>query len=134
MGKLSALRTDPDKEISGIWVDYVDGIRFRIARMNNAAYEKFVANKQSTNPTIFTLKSQDPEFRNSVVCEAVANTVLLGWENLTADDGSEIPYTAAKALEIISNPEYRDVYNFILVQASNAANYKRAVLEAKAGN
>lgn len=134
MAKLSAIRTDPSKESSGVWVDYEGGIRLKIARMNNPAFEKFITDRQAPNISRYRKSKQSDAERDKLIEEATANTILLDWENLEDESGATIPFSPAKALEFFRDPSLRDFYRFVLMEASSADNFKKEALEQAAGN
>lgn len=134
MGKLTALRTDPNKESQGVWIDYEDDIKLKLGRMNSPAFEKFVADRQATSIGRFRRVKQSDAERDKLVEEAVASTIILDWKNIQDDSGNDIPYSKEKALEFCRDPGLRDFYRFVLIEASQADNFKKEILEQAAGN
>ena len=134
MGKLNALRTDPNKESSGVWIDYEDDIKLKIGRMNSPAFEKFIADRQATSIGRYRRAKQTDAERDKLIEEAVANTILLDWKNIQDEEGLDIPFSKEKALEFFRDPGLRDFYRFVLIEASQADNFKKDVLEQSSGN
>lgn len=134
MAKLSALRTDPTKEISGVWVDYDDGIKLLIARLNNPNYEKFITDRQNPNIGKYRVRKQSNAEIETLVMEAVAHTVLLGWQNVDDDEGKPLAFSPKAALGYFKDPSYRDFYKFVLFTANSQEQYMAESKEQAAGN
>lgn len=125
MAKLS--RIDPVKAAKGTWFDYEDdGIRLLIANIPNQAYEKFLQDRQMSRLKKGKVSTEE---REKLIEEAMANTVLLGWENI-----DDTPYSVEKALSLLRDPELRHFKQFVFGRAIDDENYKKEVLELAAGN
>ena len=74
-------------------------------------------------------KTMPDETFNTLYIEAIAETVLVGWEGLQDDDGTLIPYSKEKAVEILSNPEYEDFKKLVLDLADEQAVFSAEVTE-----
>lgn len=102
--RLSNFKTNMKAEQEGVWVPYENGFRILIARFGNRRCEEYLLKKgkrflRSVKSSVSSLKDSDRDFMREVVAE----TILLGWENLLDDNDVEIPYSkeeARKALEI----------------------------------
>lgn len=134
MAKISSVKADPVKAESGVWVDYEAGIRLKIARMNNPAFEAFVRAKQRPKIRGFRANKATDDELNELTREAVARHVLVGWENVEDDDGNLIPYSPEKSLEFLKDPALSDLYQFVVLQASDAAAYRAEATEEAVKN
>ena len=155
MPKLHSLRVDPTKETEGIWQEYVPGFRCLIARLNNPRYEEYIRKLKA--PELDGLRRQDPDFLEKVepfAKQAMAHTVLLGWEGLEDDmdpveecpDNHEymqledgrfqrmILYSPDKALEFFNDPRMSDFYTWVRATASDIEQYRERVTEDALGN
>jgi hypothetical protein len=119
MAKLSSFRIDAKKVNSGVLCEYADGVKFLVARKPNDAFEQMMEDLVQPHLASIRAGTFDKKLDQQITKEAVAKTVLLGWENLTDDEGQPIPYTPEKALEILNDPAYADIYRFILTMASS---------------
>jgi hypothetical protein len=134
MAKLSGIRTDPDKESSGVWVTYEDDIELKLARMNNPAFDKFLETRQGPNLGKFRKQKQTDAEQDALIKDAVAATILLDWKGIEDEDGKLVPFSKEKASELVKDPSLRDFYRFILIESSNAMNFRKAVLKEALGN
>jgi len=132
MTKLSDLRVDPALETEGVWVDFAAGVRLRIARLANPRFQERIfalAHRNGAAESEPTKEERDQQLRR-----AVAETVLVGWDQVEEEDGSPMPYSPERALEVLSDPGLRDLYEFVLRRAQDVELYRRRRLEAHAGN
>jgi len=124
MAKLSNFRTDTAKETEGVWVDYSEGIRFKIARWNNREFRRFLEKLARPNTRAFRKAGgRRGELWDSLIKQAAAKYVLLGWENVDDDGGKPIKYSPDKALEILSDPELSAIWEFVCEAALDEAMY-----------
>lgn len=134
MARLSALRSDLTKEKLGIWVAWELGIRFRIARMNNPSYDAAVREALRPHRDRIRRGVMDEREIERLSLQAVATHILTGWENVDDDDGKPIEYSPEKSAEIIGDPRYRDVYDFVIDCSRRAALYRVHEMETDLGN
>jgi hypothetical protein len=134
MGKLSSVKMDIKKVADGIWQDYRAGMRLLIAHINNPAYAQCLTALQRPYLRQIRTGTLENSIATALTCKAVAKHILVGWENVNNDDGNPIPYSSDKAFEIISDPAYSELYNFVLETAVNAELYRAEVQEDSAKN
>lgn len=115
---------DKKAEVDGIWMDYL-GVSLCVARQNNPQFLKSLkahAAKHGKRP--FHALPKDKQ--NAVVKQAIADSILVGWEGLIIG-GEEIPYTAENAFELITNDP--ECLNAITTFSMDLANYVVAAEE-----
>ena len=142
MAKLAQFETDLDKELAGVWVDYDDGIRLLVARIGNPKYAKLIKRLRKPHERRLARADLDSDLLTGLIQKAMASTVLLGWENITEDQEDEegniveveVPYSAEKALDYLTNPKLRDFYADVLTFATQQENYLQDAEEALVGN
>lgn len=134
MVKLSQFKSDLDKERLGVWITFAEGIRFRVARMGNAQY--VAASRELLKPHRDRIRRgvMDEEEIERLSLSAIAEHILTGWENIDDDAGNAVPYSPAKAAEILGDPQYRDVYDFVLSTARRSELYRIQDREIDLGN
>ncbi len=124
MAKLTSIKTDTKKSIEGVWQLFDAGIEFLIAKKPNHKYEEKLM-KLSKPYVQLTRRGQMPvELDREITLKAVVGTVLLNWRNLEDEDGKPIKFTEKKAIEILSDEAYEDLYNWILMTAHSTALYR----------
>lgn len=134
MPALSKFKGNPEAENKGVWVDFGEGISFLIAKMNNTAYMAEVRRLLRERRVQFRHDRVSDEDSEAITIKAAAKCILLGWKNILDDDGKEIPYSAAKAYEILSDPHYRKIYVFIIDAATEERTFAVQAAEDSLGN
>ena len=134
MARISSLKSDHKKETEGVWVEWEHGVSLLVARLNNPGFQAFVrkATKERTKD-IRSGSFSDGEMER-VSIEAMGHHVLLGWKNIESDDGEPLEWTAERAVELLSDPDLRDLYQFVLTQANERELYRRDIEEESKGN
>ena len=133
MANINSVKTDVAKQNDGTWVDFLMGIRLKIARSRNPKYNELMR-KLTENMRIDMRegKFDNTEF-NNVLIKVRAETILLDWENID-EDGKSVPYSIAKAIEYFSNPELNDLYTFVVAISESAEAYKKDLVEGSEKN
>ncbi len=134
MAKLSALRSDSRKETEGVWVEWEHGVSLLIARLNNAGFQSRVRVLTAKHTKAIRAGTFPDEEMEDISRTAMAHHVLLGWKNIEDDEGGDLEYSQEKALELLSDPDLRDLYQFVLTQANERDLYRREVQEDSSGN
>jgi len=128
MADINAIKVDLKKEIEGVWVDFILGIRLKIARARNVKYTELL--QKLLDPyrkDIRENKVKAEDFAN-ILLEVRAKTILLDWENIE-EEGKIIPYSVKKAIEYFKNPELKDFYDFVVGVSENADEYKKDLIK-----
>lgn len=122
---------DIKAETEGVWLPCGDA-QLKIGRLNSPAYKEAFA--KAARPFSALAKAgilKDQDARN-IVAEALAKTVLLDWKNLKLD-GVELPYSQAKAQELLSNPEFDSFVKLVNDLAENEANFRQEEISKEMG-
>ncbi len=136
MAKLTTLRLDSDKSLSGIWVDYGLGIRFRIARWGSPRVQSYLGEMQSQRRAdlIDPKSARARKVGEEMVRRTLAFRVLTGWENIEDDAGEPIPFSGEKAYEILSDPAYEEIADFVTRVAHDAEAFRVQIESEDLGN
>lgn len=119
---LAGLKVDEEKAKKGIWVPYMNGVKFLIGRANSVAYNKHVANSYKEHET--ALQQDTPEadkLGQRLIAEAVAETELLDWEGVVDEEGEVLPYSKEKATEYLMIDE---VFEFVKSHSAKRENWR----------
>lgn len=125
---LKNLKTDPTKELEGVWEDFGEGTQILIARIGNKNYEKRLKELALPYKRQIRTNTISEDVYEDLLNKAVAKTIILDWKNLK-EDGKEIKYSPEKAYELISNPAYKDFKEALLTIAQEIALFKVGELE-----
>lgn len=128
MANINSIKTDIKKESEGTWVDFILGIRLKIARARNPKYNEMIR-KLTENMRVDLRKGKfEADEFEQVLLKVRAHTILLDWENIE-EDGKMVPYSPEKAIEYFSNPELKDFYVFVVSISESSEAYKKELIE-----
>lgn len=132
---IAKFKTDGALENEGVWLEVGDGLSLRVARIGNRKHSELWT-KLNADPKIVRMASlgtiPDEEYERMLI-EAMAETILLDWKGLTDGDGEaavEIPFSKAKAKEVL---KLRDFRQLVHRMAAEAGNFRAEQVEAAAG-
>jgi hypothetical protein len=92
--------SNPETEKEGTWVDYRDGSRIKVARIGNPNFVRSYNAKMKPHRRKQRDGTLDDELESRLLCEAVAESVLLDWEGFT-ENGKTLKYTTQKAYDLL---------------------------------
>jgi hypothetical protein len=112
--RLSSLKVDTAKSEEGVWFPFGEDFEVKVARIGNPKYQSYIT--KMSKPHVRSIRRQGiaSEMLKKIQRQATAKFLLLDWRGLHDDNGEEIPYSEAKALEILSNPQYPEFYDIVL--------------------
>lgn len=125
--KLSSFKTDKELEESGTWIDYQSGARFKIARIGNPKFSEYILKHGKKQMRSFI----GDEVAIELMKDAIANTILIDWDNILGDDGKPMQYTVDNAREALDIPDF---YEEILGFARNIEYFRIEEIEAAEKN
>lgn len=139
MSLYSQFKTNNNLEREGIVLQYGDNaegkpICIRIARAGgaNSQYSKLMEarvkpyRRQIQNETI------ERTMVEKMLREVYAETIVLGWENVTDEEGKELPFTVQNCIKLFE--DLPDLFQDIQDQSQRAALFREEVLEADSKN
>jgi len=133
MAHIHSIMTDLEKEQKGVWVNFAEGIRLKIARAGNPDYNKLL--RELSKPYIKEIRegTADDNVNKDILMKVRSETILLGWENLDGDEGA-ILYSAQTAYEFFKDPSLKDFYNFVIIESENMDLFRMTITEASVKN
>lgn len=134
MARLSKLRVDTNKVVNGVWVKYREDIEFLVARNPNPKFNAKLDELFYPHLASIRAKTFDSKLDEALTLEAVCEFILLDWKGLEDDNDKPIKYSKEKAMEIMGNEEYQDIYKFILLMSKSSALYRYQEVEAASKN
>lgn len=115
--------TDEALETKGVWKSF-RGARFLVARDGNPAYTKLL--NELVQERAFELEDQSDDGKASqkvsdeILVAVLARTILLGWEKVSFDGKTVVPYSMEAAKEALAVKDFRNV---IVRLASDINNF-----------
>lgn len=137
--KLGALKTDLAKVEQGMWIDNIPDmgdLRLKVRPIGNPDYRRVYGQLVDSTPRDKKRGGMVTDFdaRQSIAGRALADTVLLGWDGLEGDDGMPLPYSPAKAKELMLDPEMTAFRDAVSWAATVASEQSIGTAEDNAGN
>ena len=139
MARLNRIATSTDLASEGQWVEFCpaqgpddEALELKIARVGNPNYNQRL--QELVRPHRRKVRMGFDEDLEEFVRIAVAECVLVDWRGLQDDDGKAIPYSKEKSVEILTDPVYSDVFDFVMDVGGDAAVFREKSLGAVAGN
>ena len=137
MSLYSLFETDQESESGGFKLTLVDGemeISFTIARAGGS--NKKFANRMQTlmRPHQHAAQSGklDDEIAKDVLITVMADTLILGWDNVAGRDGEPLEFNKENCKQLLTDlPELRDL---IWAEANKVANFIATDREEQAKN
>ncbi len=134
MANIERIKTDELKEVKGVWVDYILGIRLLVARSRNPKYQEELRNLVDPKTKDVREDKLDVTVFANLLNTVRARTILLDWENIDDSDGNSIPYSIEQSEKFFKDPELKDFCAFVVAISENADQYAKEVLEESAKN
>jgi hypothetical protein len=115
-------KTDTQAEVSGKWFPFQDA-KLKIARTGNMRYREMLRSKLSLSRSEIDKGLVDLAVSDEMLCEVIAETILLDWEGFTKD-GQEYAYSKQAAREMLM--KYRDFRDVVVEKADSMENFLEA--------
>jgi hypothetical protein len=136
-----SFKTNKNLEIEGITLEYHDQdepdippVRIRIARAGgaNVAYDKALDKRTRSIRRHLAANAVSMQEIRRITMDVYAETVLLGWENVTDEAGDPIPFSPDNARKLFK--DLPDLFDDIQQQAQQAELFRSVQIEADAKN
>lgn len=118
--------TDETLETEGVWVEIGERARILVARAGNPKHEKLVRELRKPHERRFRDGKLPDDLATKLAVEAIARTILLGWEGLEDENGEPMPYSVEKARELLT--ELKDFRTEVAEIATEAEMYRKESL------
>lgn len=124
--------TDVSLEENGAWVVYRGATRFLIARANNEAYGKALTSVLEANSEALGRGDEASDaLSKKLMREIMAETLLLGWENVKYKGQIDVPYSKETAVALL---EHNDFRLWVKRQSEMRDRFKATLVEEAAKN
>jgi len=121
-----------EEETSGVWLQYVPGVRLKIASMSTHKYRSTLTSLVNKTSSTFNIQDKSEEVMLPYTIKAIAECILVGWEGLIDDDGKEVPYSVKQAEEYLT--DVLKFYMDVTEMATNLRDHEDRVTKETTGN
>ena len=125
--KLSALRTDKEKQTEGVWHEFAAGLRFKIASAAQPEFQAWMTKHARERRRVGDDGHADPVLRRGM-----AMFLLRDWDGLEDDDGKTMPYSVGDGYDALTGSE--EIYQFVDVHSMTLANFRKEAEEEEVKN
>lgn len=131
--KLSAFEQDVTKAEDGVWVNLGDGLEVKVARSGSARANKILERLTKPHQRAISSGAASDELLERLNAEHTAKAIIRGWKGLQDEDGNDIPYSEAKAFEIVLDPKYRDFRDPVLYLSREMETFRKEEVKDTVG-
>lgn len=125
--KISKIKRDTNAVDAGVWVNKViDDLDIKVASTDSRKYTD--ALRLALKPYQRNIKNMNNDQFAEIQNKIAAKHLLLDWENMEDDTGTNVPYSSAKALEYLSDPEMADFRELVFSLASEQELFRKEAL------
>jgi hypothetical protein len=106
---------DSEKMESGVWIDYKGGSRLLIASTKRRKFQDLLDRQMAAYERgLRKGRKLDEAVSERIMADCLSRYVLLDWKGLCNKAGQEIPYSQAKAKDLLTRLEVfrEDVFTF----------------------
>ena len=114
------------RQNNGAWANFGES-RFLIASNGSDKFQKALARLQAPYRDRIRRGTLDPTTAKSILCQAMSEAMILGWENVQRSDGTDVPFSPDVCRTMLLNND--DVREFVQEFSSDLANFKAEQVE-----
>lgn len=133
MGIYKRLRTNPEHEINGVWIDYGE-FQIRIARAGGANKNYIKCLEQISRPYRRAIQTGMLQIEKSeeITRLVLARSVVLDWKGVTDEDDKPLEFNEDNVLKVLK--DIPDLTNEIAAMAGNPDIFREHSQEDDAKN
>lgn len=134
MSLYKIFETDKNIEVDGVWLEYDEGVKIRVARAGgaNKRYLKAMEKLFRKHRKAIQLDTLPEEKARVLMREVYVDTVILGWEGVTDKEGNPMSFNRENCLKLFS--DLPDLFNDVQEQAGKIALFKADLDEIDSKN
>jgi hypothetical protein len=129
--KISDFLRDEEREEGGVWVEIAEGLEIKIAALGSVKFEQHLRRISKRHRVAARRGVLSEETAEDLMKQAMARHVVLDWRNLQDEDGSDVPYSEAAALEYLRSS--RKFFRLVRDIATDEATFRADAEEASTG-
>lgn len=134
MSFYSLFGTDKNAETEGVWVDYGEAGRIKIARAggSNKAYTSALQKMYKENRHQIETETMPDEVAEKKARDIFVKFVVLDWEGVKDEHGKNMQCTFDNVTKLLV--DLPDLYSDLRQQAAKVSNFRAEAMEADAKN
>ncbi len=106
-------------DVEGVWVEYQEGVRFKVARAGNSAFLKASDKLEAPHRKQIARGTLSTEKQIEIQCQAMAEGLLKDWEGVE-DKNGPLPFSVEVAANVLRyNPDVREFVTEAAIKQDN---------------
>jgi len=124
MPTYKSFKTSSQKETTGIYFDLGDDGKFLLARSGGAndKFEKAFMTAMKPHKSAVKTETLSSTMANKILAGVYADSVILGWEGVTGEDGQSLPYSRDNCVKLLT--DLPDLFAELRKHSSDMGNFK----------
>ena len=111
---------------TGTWVEF-SGSKLKIAHSSNNVFQRSLARRQQPHRRRIEQGTADPQLMKDIMCQAMAEGLLLDWSGAQDKSGAEVKYSYDMGYRALkNNPDLRE---FVTEFSTNLENFRQEVID-----
>ena len=125
---LDELFADPKRETEGVWVDFYNGSKLKLASTESPVYQARLAKLAKKHQLQLDADNEESiHLVQEITAEAMSHCVLLDWKGINMHGQENIPYTPKLGKEaLLKSSKFR---KFVTESAGDHENFRAEVAE-----
>lgn len=132
--KLSSIRSDLSAEVDGVWAEFEDGFKLKIASSLSPAFQDALDKALEPYRDLIRSGKLDAAQREKIYQEVASAHLVKDWAGLESDDGQPLAYSHSEAFAILSDPRMHVLWKWVQSVASNDQRYRERSTRDAVGN
>lgn len=97
-----------DKQEKGVWTTF-EGSQFKVASSTSTGFQRSLTRLQAPYRKKIDKGTLDPKISKQILCQAMADSLLLDWKDVINDQKEEVPYSQESAQQaLLNNDDLRE--------------------------
>jgi len=133
-GFLDRYSTSKDLEEEGVWVDFGDGLKIQIRRINSKTSREYRRKLEKPYASQFRNREMPESLQEELLNKQVANSIVVAWEGVPdpSDPKKALSCTPENVLRMVT--EFSDFRDDILTAAMERTTFQKEETKAAEKN
>lgn len=119
------------KQTDGVWTPEFNGSKFKVASTTSTKFQRILNRLQAPHRKKIEKGSLDPKISKEILCQAMAEGLLLDWKDVVDGQGQNVPFDPEIAFKALMNND--DLKDYLSEFSQDLENFRTEQI-AEAGN
>ena len=112
---------DTTKKTQGVWTTF-GGSKFKVCSTGSTRFQRALNRLQAPHRRKIEKGTLDPKISKDILCQAMADSLVLDWKDVVDSSKAEVPYSPEIAQMALSNND--DLREYLLEYAGDLENFR----------